>query len=87
MQVTPNQELAQEIWNKAAELAYSDKFIPAPKHRIIDDHLPFINAGITAVDIIDFDYPYHHTVEDTIDKVSPQSLRIVGEVLLAWLVD
>ena len=82
-----NQELAQEIWNKAAELAYSDKSIPAPKHRIIDDHLPFINAGITAVDIIDFDYPYHHTVEDTIDKVSPQSLRIVGEVLLAWLVD
>jgi hypothetical protein len=80
-----NQDLAQEIWAIAGDLSYSDEFIPTPKYKIIDDHLPFINAGIAAVDIIDFDYPYWHTVEDTVDKVSPRSLKTVGDVLLAWL--
>jgi len=77
--------LTQEIWGVAASLGYEDVFINSPKYRIIDDHLPFIQAGIPAVDIIDFDYPYWHTVADTIDKVSPESLKIVGEVLLEWL--
>ena len=80
-----NQDLAQEIWAIAGDLSYSDEFIPTPKYKIIDDHLPFINAGIPAVDIIDFDYPYWHTTEDTVDKVSPRSLKTVGDVLLAWL--
>ena len=80
-----DQELSQEIWNIARELNYSNEFIPTPKYKIIDDHLPFVNAGITAVDIIDFDYPYWHTIEDTVDKVSPRSLKVVGDVLQAWL--
>jgi hypothetical protein len=42
-------------------------------------------AGIPAVDLIDFDYPYWHTVQDTADKVSAESLSAVGETLLAWL--
>ena len=42
-------------------------------------------AGIPVVDIIDFDYPYWHTAADTPDKVSANSLKIVGETLLAWL--
>ncbi len=50
-----------------------------------DDHTPFLEKGIRAVDIIDFDYPYWHTTEDTIDKVSPESLERVGRVLQAWL--
>ena len=70
--------LTQEIWGVAASLGYEDVFINSPKYRIIDDHLPFIQAGIPAVDMIDFDYPYWHTVADTIDKVSPESLKIVG---------
>jgi len=37
------------------------------------------------VDIIDFDYPYWHTTQDTLDKVSVESLRIVGETLLNWI--
>lgn len=78
-------KLTQEIWEVAASLGYEDVFINSPKYRIIDDHLPFIQAGIPAVDIIDFDYPYWHTVSDTTDKVSPESLKIVGEVLLEWL--
>jgi hypothetical protein len=80
-----NAELTAQIWATAAKLGYSEAFIPLPKYSILDDHTPFLNAGIPAVDIIDFDYPYWHTSEDTVDKVSDQSLQIVGEVLTAWL--
>ncbi len=79
------EELAAEIWEVAGSLGYDRNFIDQPKHRIIDDHLPFIQVGIAAVDIIDFDYPYWHTISDTVDKVSAESLGIVGEVVLEWL--
>ena len=53
---------------------------------IEDDHLPMLKAGIPSVDIIDLDYGYnnafHHTPQDTIDKLSPKSLAIVGDVVL-----
>jgi hypothetical protein len=78
-------ELSVEIWNVAAELGYSDYFIPELRHTIIDDHVPFLERQIPAVDIIDFDYPYWHTVEDTADKVSPESLERVGRTLEVWL--
>ena len=42
--------------------------------RIQQDHLPLLDAGIRAIDVIDMDYPYHHTTEDTLDKVSAESL-------------
>jgi Zn-dependent M28 family amino/carboxypeptidase len=77
--------LTAEIWGKAAELGYTQYFIPVPKYRMLDDHIPFLQADIPAVDIIDFDYPYWHTTEDTLDKVSAESLKIVGDTLLAWL--
>ena len=80
-----DQNLAKEIWDSAARMGYEDQFINQPKHRIVDDHLPFIWAGIPAVLIIDFDYPYWHTLDDTIDKVSPESLKVVGDVILSWL--
>ena len=51
-----------------------------------DDHTPFIEAGIRAVDIIDFDYPYWHTLADTPDKVSAESLSAVGQTLWMWVV-
>ena len=52
---------------------------------MIDDHIPFIHAGIRAVDVIDFDYPYWHTTSDTVDKVSAESLKAVGDTILKWL--
>jgi glutaminyl-peptide cyclotransferase len=55
------------------------------KYSMIDDHTPFLEAGIPAVDIIDFDYPYYHTTYDTLDKVSAASLDAVGETILAWM--
>jgi glutaminyl-peptide cyclotransferase len=73
------------IWKAAQQLGYGSYFIPIERYAILDDHIPFIQAGIPAVDIIDFDYPYHHTVADTLDKVSHQSLQVVGETILFWL--
>jgi len=78
-------ELTEEIWEVAEGLGYANLFLASPKYRILDDHIPFINAGIRAVDIIDFDYPYWHTTEDTIDKISSESLQAVGETLLEWM--
>ncbi len=77
--------LREEVWAVAAGLGYGDTIIPQLKHTIIDDHLPFAERGIPAVDMIDFDYPYWHTVEDTADKVAPESLHRVGRTLEVWL--
>ena len=81
-----NSALVTEIWGQAAKLGFSQQFIPTLKYRMEDDHTPFLKAGIPAVDIIDFDYPYWHTAADTPDKVSPKSLEIVGETLRTWLI-
>jgi Zn-dependent M28 family amino/carboxypeptidase len=80
-----NQALSQEIWAVAASQGHGSVFIPEPKYSILDDHTPFLELGIPAVDIIDFDYPYWHTLEDTPDKVSPDSLEAVGDTLYHWL--
>ena len=77
--------LQASIWRTASELGYENVFIPEPKYQIIDDHVPFIEAGMRAIDIIDFDYPYWHTLADTPDKVSAESLRRVGHVIQQWL--
>jgi Zn-dependent M28 family amino/carboxypeptidase len=77
--------LNREIWATAAELGYADFFIPQVRHFVIDDHIPFLERAIPAVDIIDFNYPYWHTVEDTLDKVVPESLERVGRTLEVWL--
>jgi len=77
--------LQKEIWDIAANLGYGDYFIPELRHSILDDHIPFIENGIPAIDIIDFDYPYWHTSEDTIDKLSPESLEIIGKTIYHWL--
>jgi hypothetical protein len=80
-----DEAVASEIWAAAAELGYVDIFRDEIKYHMLDDHIPFIERGIPAVDIIDFDYPYWHTAEDTLDKVSAESLQVVGDTLLSWL--
>jgi Zn-dependent M28 family amino/carboxypeptidase len=80
-----DKELRTEIWNTAASLGYDKVFITQEKHSMLDDHTPFLQAGIPAVDIIDFDYPYWHTVEDTPDKISAESLQAVGRTLSTWI--
>jgi len=77
--------LQTHLWEIAATQGYSSTFISSYKHAMYDDHVPFVQRGITAVDIIDFDYPYWHTTQDTRDKVSAESLERVGRVLEVWL--
>lgn len=79
-----NPDLSLQIWDQANELGYS-QFIDDYKWSMIDDHTPFLDTGIPAVDLIDFDYPYWHTTADTADKVSAQSLEAVGNTLIHWL--
>lgn len=80
-----NKEIRAEIWSAAASLGYADKFINQEKFSMLDDHIPFLEKGIPAVNIIDFDYPYWHTTQDTADKVSAESLKAVGDTLLKWI--
>jgi len=80
-----NQELVRDLWAVAADLGYGDYFVPELRHTLMDDHVPFLQRGFAAADVIDFDYPYWHTTEDTADKVSPDSLKRVGRVLQEWL--
>ena len=80
-----NPAITDQIWKTARDLGYGDKFIDTYKYSMLDDHTPFLEAGIPAVDIIDFDYPYWHTTQDTPDKVSADSLKAVGDTLIAWI--
>ena len=82
-----NVSIRTEIWATAEKLGYADKFINQEKFSMLDDHTPFLEAGIPAVDIIDFDYPYWHTTQDTPDKVSAESLQTVGKTLWTWIVE
>ncbi len=79
-------DLSQEIWSIAQELGYAG-FMPELKYSIIDDHTAFLRLGIPAVDIIDFDYPFWHTTEDTLDKVTAESLEQVGRTIQIWLME
>ena len=81
-----DRQLTQQIWQIADRLGYKKDFIPKMGYSMLDDHTPFLERGIRAVDIIDFDYPFWHSTSDTLDKVSADSLKVVGEVMLEWLV-
>jgi Zn-dependent M28 family amino/carboxypeptidase len=84
---TSTKMLSDQIWQAASDLGYSQQFIDQEKYSMLDDQTPFLNKGLNAVDIIDFDYPYWHTTSDTADKVSPASLEIVGKTLMEWLAE
>ena len=77
--------LSQALWSQAASLGYGDTIINQPGYAMMDDHTPFLQAGIAAADMIDFDYPYWHTTGDTLDKVSGESLERIGRTVESWL--
>jgi Peptidase family M28 len=70
---------------EAARATSARHFHAEPLHAVIDDHVPLLEAGIPAVDIIDFDYPAWHTTRDLPDQVSAESLAEVARVA-AWIV-
>ena len=76
-------EVVDRVWRTARDLGYGRVFLPGVKHTLIDDHVSLQRAGVHAIDVVDFDYPYWHTTEDTIDKVAAASLQIVGDVAVA----
>ena len=73
--------LQESLWQLADDLGFGEFFVDEYRWTIYDDHVPFAQMGIPAVDIIDFDYPYWHTTQDTLDRVSADSLERVGLVL------
>jgi Zn-dependent M28 family amino/carboxypeptidase len=76
--------LTDIFWNAARGVDGAAAFL-AESTQIEDDHVPFLDAGLPAVDIIDLDYPQWHTAADTLDAVSARSLQIVGDVFVAAL--
>lgn len=79
-------EVVDLVWQAAAEAGHGDVFVPFEGTTVNDDHIPLQQAGIRAIDVIDFEYgpnnSYWHTPNDTMDKISAESLGIVGEVAL-----
>ena len=82
--------LTNLVFDVAQRLGYSKYFVNS-RDAADDDHMPFIRAGVSAVDLIDLDYgpnqSYWHTAQDTLDHCSPLSLTIVGRVVAASLED
>lgn len=82
-------EVVSRVWDTAKQLGYGKYFLDQRGETLIDDHVPFLDQGLHVIDVIDYDYGpktamlpqgYHHTLEDTPDKVSAKSLQIVGDV-------
>jgi len=73
------------IYSAAKRLGYQSHFY-ASELAIEDDHIPFFNRGVPTADVIDLDYGYnnvfHHTAQDTMDKLSPKSLEIAGDTIM-----
>ena len=72
------------IWDTARSMGYSKEF-PDEQIEVSDDHVPYLRAAIPAADLIDFEYPCWHEACDTLDKVSANSLKIVGDVVYSSL--
>ena len=83
---TANREFTEAIWNRASTLGLAP-FQRRVVGAIMDDHVPLIKVGIPMVDIIDFNYPYWHTIEDTVDKCSPKSLEVVATLVISIVYD
>jgi Zn-dependent M28 family amino/carboxypeptidase len=76
--------LVHTLWSLAENLKLYC-FDPNPGTAVWDDHMMLNKYGIPSIDIIDFDYPYWHTLEDTPDKCSAESLEHVGTLLVKWI--
>src|SRR5258706_2523160 len=77
--------LEDVVYEAASRLGYQSHFF-ARTMAVSDDHLPFVKRGVPCADLIDFNYGYNdvfwHTTQDTVDKLSPKSLEIVGNTIL-----
>jgi hypothetical protein len=76
--------MARDVFAAAEALKVRDYFSYLDRD-LIDDHASLNAIGVATIDVIDFDYPPWHTAGDTVDKISAQSLQIVGSVALYYL--
>ena len=78
--------LEDVVYEAATRLGYQSHFFARTLPGVSDDHIPFVKRGVPSADLIDFDYGYNdvfwHTTQDTVDKLSPKSLEIVGSTIL-----
>jgi hypothetical protein len=78
-------EVVERVWRTAREIGLRRHFPERDTGYITDDHVPLLQAGIRAIDVIDMDYPAWHTTGDTVDKISARSLENVGRLALALI--
>lgn len=74
-------EVVDRVWALAGRAGFGDVFHRSVRHTVNDDHIPLNEAGIPTINVIDFDYAYWHTPDDTLDKVAASSLDVVGTVM------
>ncbi len=88
-ETSSTRSLQDLIWSIAEDMGHNDTFLDVSGRSIKDDHRPFLAVGIPSVDIIQHNgFPwYWHTLEDTPDKCSAESLQTVGEVVETFLID
>jgi glutaminyl-peptide cyclotransferase len=79
-EVSSNKRVVSLVWKAAADLGYKKHFVDETLE-IDDDHMPFVDAGAPAIDLIDFEYDPWHEDSDTLDKLSAKSLDVVGKVV------
>ncbi|MEI8131372.1 MAG: M28 family peptidase [Leptolinea sp.] len=78
-------DIYNEIQAVAVDIGNADNFLAPAKHAILDDHVPFLEIGVPAVDLIDIVDPRWHTTADDLENVSLQSLQRVGDTLFLWI--
>ncbi|HKL22374.1 MAG TPA: M28 family peptidase, partial [Tichowtungia sp.] len=86
-----SRKLVKELFFSAHQQGVRSVFSLA-KREILDDHVPFLLAGMPAIDVIDFEYgsapglnDYWHTMEDSMDKLSPESMQMIGDTVLQMI--
>ena len=70
-----------KVWQYAGDLGYGKYFFDEHYGTITDDHIPFLNERIPFIDVIDMGYHFHHTSQDTIDKLDKKTLEAVGKTI------
>lgn len=77
-------KIVQKVFARARKLGLP-AFVPEIRHAVMDDHLSLLDIGLPVIDLIDFDYPFWHTLADRPEACSPKSLEQVGRLLVSLL--
>ena len=91
LQIPREQNSDPALWSRlrqaASEVGAEDYFPDVAQPPVIDDHVPFLEAGVPSIDLIDFSYLYADSAQDTPDKLDPAVLDAVGETVALLVID